>query len=112
MTAASSPWRVRALAARRAVLSFDQQRSIGDRSGEYGGKGEETGPPAFKRCLYPIHFVGPPVVHDDDVARLQGRSQDVLERARNISVSVAPSTVITASIPWIPRAPTIVTCGP
>jgi NAD(P)-dependent dehydrogenase (short-subunit alcohol dehydrogenase family) len=36
--ASSSASRVRALAVRKRLFSFDQQRSIGARSGEYGGK--------------------------------------------------------------------------
>jgi hypothetical protein len=35
-SASSKASRVRALAARRAVLSFDQQGSIGEKSGESG----------------------------------------------------------------------------
>ena len=36
--ACSRASRVRALAVRKAVLSFAQHGSIGDKSGEYGGK--------------------------------------------------------------------------
>jgi hypothetical protein len=36
--ASSSASRVRALAVRKKVLSFDQACSMGARSGEYGGK--------------------------------------------------------------------------
>ena len=36
--ASSSASRVWALAVRKMLFSFDQQRSIGARSGEYGGK--------------------------------------------------------------------------
>ncbi len=53
------------LAVRKAVLSFDQQRSIGDKSGEYGGQYRNWAPACSIASRTPAAFsLWPPSVPD------------------------------------------------
>jgi hypothetical protein len=57
--ASSSASRVRALAARKNVLSLDQQGSIGEWSGEYGGRSINYAPAAAIVSRMPLTLCAP-----------------------------------------------------
>src|ERR1700678_1970723 len=68
---------VRASAFRSKVLNLAKTCSIGLRSGEYLGQKHEARPDVSDRSSYGLCLVGAEVVEDDDVARLEGRNEEL-----------------------------------
>ena len=98
------PSTVRSSAFLRSVLSFAKTCSIGLRSGEYGGKKHEMGASRANDAADRAAFVRAEVIHDNDVAGAQRRSEHVfdisletfavdgtVEDARRIDASTAQS---------------------
>ena len=75
--------RVRSAALRIRCLSLAKSCSMGLRSGIGGRKNSLA--PAADRGADRLAFVAAEIVHDDDVARLQGGSQDLLDIERGKS---------------------------
>jgi hypothetical protein len=68
---------VRASTFRSKVLSLAKTCSIGSRSGEHFGRNTRRAPTARMACRTALSLVGAEIVEDDDVARLEGRREDL-----------------------------------
>ena len=90
---------VRAAAFRKKCLSLAKTCSMGLRSGEYLGRKNSLAPAARMSWLDGFAFVAAEIVHDDDIAGLQGREENLFDdRARKLSPSIGPSTSHGASM--------------
>ena len=70
---------LRPAAFRSHVLSLAKSCSIGFRSGEYFGRKKSLAPAARMAARIALPLWGAEIVHDDDVARLQRRHQDLFD---------------------------------
>ena len=74
-----TPSGVRSSAFRNRFLSFAKTCSIGLRSGEYCGRKNRRAPLARIALSIAALLGGAEIVHDDDVAMLQGRRKNLLD---------------------------------
>lgn len=70
---------MRRAALRRLYLSFEKSISIGFRSGEYLGRKKSFASHGPESAPDGAALMRAEIVHDDDVARLQGRDEDLLD---------------------------------
>ena len=70
---------VRASAFRSKVLNLANTCSIGLRSGEYLGRNTRRAPTARMACRIAFPLVGAEIVEDNDVARLEGRGEELFD---------------------------------
>lgn len=73
---------------------------------------KQSGASRFNGLAYTLDFMRAQFVHNDNVTRQQSGRQHLRNIRPNTDESVAPSTVMTASMPLQDKAPSAATLGP